>query len=356
METKNLLIQTAFLGDLLLSIPLIRSIRHNVKSPLALVCRRPFGQLFLDLQLVNEVYEVDKSSPAHSWGQVRTALKKQKWSTAWVPHQSFRTAWNVLHLDVNRRIGFRSPWNRFFFSSRIPRPLKFPDALRQLALVQNESWPESSAIQNLLRDSLAPSWAGIQTTPRIPSFASMDLSEEIDQFLKPRDELHLWKNIPKAPWLLAPGSQWATKRWGLEGYTEIAARLIKEGELVFLIGGSEDAPLGQKIKERVPGVESWIGRTSLSQLAVLMRLSKGLLCNDSGLMHMGSLCGLSTWAIFGPTTLELGYRPWQDRAQVIEHNLSCRPCGKHGHQVCPIGTHDCMKKVTANQVWASLKT
>ena len=55
--------------------------------------------------------------------------------------------------------------------------------------------------------------------------------------------------------------------------------------------------------------------------------------------------------IFGPTTLELGFRPWSNNSKIVQNsNLNCRPCGKHGHQVCPLGHHHCMINIKADSV------
>jgi heptosyltransferase II len=64
--------------------------------------------------------------------------------------------------------------------------------------------------------------------------------------------------------------------------------------------------------------------------------------------------GIPTVAVFGPTTLDLGYRPWQNRALVVQKDLECRPCGKHGAAKCPLGTHACMKTVRPPDVLTAI--
>jgi len=67
-------------------------------------------------------------------------------------------------------------------------------------------------------------------------------------------------------------------------------------------------------------------------------------------MHLGSTAGTPTVSIFGPTILEFGYRPWNARAEIVQIDLSCRPCGKHGAKKCPLGTHACMKGISSRVV------
>jgi heptosyltransferase-2 len=60
--------------------------------------------------------------------------------------------------------------------------------------------------------------------------------------------------------------------------------------------------------------------------------------------------------IYGPTVLEFGFRPWQDHVSVVEKlGLPCRPCGKHGHNKCPIKTHVCMKEISPHEVFERLQ-
>jgi heptosyltransferase-2 len=77
-------------------------------------------------------------------------------------------------------------------------------------------------------------------------------------------------------------------------------------------------------------------------------------CNDSGAQHLAGLVGTPTVSIFGPTVPQQGFVPWNPNVQLIENkNLKCRPCGKHGPESCPIGTHECMNSIKPDQVLSS---
>ena len=79
--------------------------------------------------------------------------------------------------------------------------------------------------------------------------------------------------------------------------------------------------------------------------------AKGLICNDSGAMHMASVLNRPTIAIFGPTVQELGYKPWNPSAVVVEEKrLLCCPCGQHGGHYCPINSHRCMSEIAVQEV------
>ncbi len=91
--------------------------------------------------------------------------------------------------------------------------------------------------------------------------------------------------------------------------------------------------------------------------SILMQRSQLVVSNDSGSQHLASLVETPLVSIFGPTVLSQGFGPWQNKAVVAQATgLTCRPCGRHGHDKCPIGTHVCMTSLTPDSVYqASLK-
>ena len=94
----------------------------------------------------------------------------------------------------------------------------------------------------------------------------------------------------------------------------------------------------------------------MGQLVDMFTQGTALVCNDSGAMHAAAAAGLPTVAVFGPTVLAQGFRPWQNQAMVVQRRLECRPCGKHGSDKCPIGTHACMEGIEAGEVLEALES
>lgn len=349
MEQKNLIIQTAFLGDLLLAIPLIKSVKaKDPQRKLVLFCRTGFGDFFLKTHLVDEVIEVDKKNKS-SFKEASKKLRSNTYQWVISPHESLRTAKLVGALKAEKKIGFKKWWNFLIFNQRIDKPIQMPDALRQLALakfLQPEFYKEFKRIQ---LNSVFQNNADYKDQQIIPEWASLKLNDLKNQRTKHNFDFF------KPTAILAPGSQWPTKRWGLEGFIKVADTLRANNFQVMLVGSLADKELTQKISTQVQNCIDLAGETTVYDLAVIMAKSQILITNDSGLMHLGSVAGLPTVAIFGPTTLALGYRPWQDHARVVEISLPCRPCGKHGHLKCPIGTHECMKAIPAERVLQELQ-
>lgn len=282
-----------------------------------------------------------------------------------------------------RKIGYRSPFDFLVFGERVKRPMHLPEALRQLALLQplDEQWEPRLAGYARLQTHAGgqfdlfkseygsesglvpvPEWAEM-SVPRLSRLRadfrknlliqSPLLSERAGALIA-RIGLGVASAAGKLA-CLAPGSVWPTKMWSAEGFTRVARELLFSGYRVVLMGAPDERGICEEIASRAPGAISIAGETSLFESAEILALADLLVCNDSGAMHMAAAAGVPTVAIFGPTVLDFGYRPWQDRARVVQAEVSCRPCGKHGAKSCPLGTHECMKKVSAESVLEAVR-
>lgn len=431
----NLIVQTAFIGDLLLSIPLIRNTKNLFpEDRLVLVCRKGFGAFFKDSGLVDDVIEIEKSNRG-SYLAALTALGKFSIRHVIVPHQSFRSANFVRHVRASgSKVGFRLWWNTLFFDKRVVRPMQYPDAIRQMSLL--------AALDSKFSETFSQDLAVVGENPReldtlvlrekIPSWASMRVEMSSDAIvgekIKPAEQ-------DKANWvrakqvradegvsearrlndhgadgvldasarrlnenklgtdafdrgvnegiggtnafdqsvnegtnqkfqsekqkrkvaLVAPGSVWPTKHWHRQGFIDVLKKLDTEGYLIQLIGTKDEIEVCQYISRHVPGAYNLAGRTTIAETIQLMSNATLLICNDSGAMHMAAAAGLPTVSIFGPTTLALGYRPWNDNAVVVQKSMSCRPCSAHGTKHCPLKTHACMQQISAGDVLGAIR-
>lgn len=368
---KILIIQTAFVGDLLLGIPLLRRLRSREPSAhITLYCRKGLGEYFLKSELVDEIVEVDKSSRA-SQSESANELRAQSWDWVICPHESFRSQMLVGSLKAKRKTGYKKWWNFRVFNERIIRPLGLPESLRQLALITANdpivrdglskfsphpdfrSFPELASLDS--RElGVVPEWAEMGV-PRLANLhsarGSSDVLKKVSTKVRELAETHkLVSNRGSGIVVLAPGSVWATKMWTEDGYLDSARELLKMGFRVVITGAKNEKDLAARIAQAAPGVIDLTGQTSLYESNELLALADLLICNDSGAMHMAAAAGLPSVAVFGPTTLALGYRPWQNQARIVQRNMSCRPCGTHGAKRCPLGHHNCMKSITAGDV------
>jgi heptosyltransferase-2 len=370
--SEILIIQTAFLGDLLLSFPLIKEIKRIYpKAKITVLCRYRLGAILLKSGLVSRVIEVNKSGRG-AWRDALQSLKNRRYDLALCPHESFRSSLIVFRLRsyIGVSIGFRHFWNSVFFSYRVDRAMELPESLRQLNLISildAEIKKRLSLFESQQTRSGGQSASGLLP---VPEWASMTLDRlfYIRDAFRGRGELGALSPSVKVlvkEWrldsrrrpiaALAPGSVWNTKKWLESRYRELAAKLVAQGYDVLVHGASDERAICESIAHDLPNVRVVAGKLALWESAEMLALSDIVVCNDSGAMHMAACANVPTVSIFGPTVLEFGYRPWNNRAVVVQTELACRPCGAHGPQKCPIGTHACMVDISTEKVYLAVE-
>ena len=368
---RYLVVQTAFVGDLLLATPLLRALRsRRPDGEIWLICRRGLGDFARRAGLADRVFEVDKSGKDSGWQRVRSECASASFEVVFSPHRSFRTAWFVRGLRARRKIGYRAWWNGFAFDERHDRAAALPDAMRQLALLSADDERLRAHLEAYAAGHAAGGLRGADDARRTlaleppPDWASM----EIDAFASARARrsepsagaraaataLAIRAGGSKQTLFIAPGSVWPTKRWAVERFAEVARVYGARGWNAVFFGALEERELCARAAAQAPGSRSAADlELPIFESCELLAMGDLLIANDSGAIHMAALSGLPTVAAFGPTTLDLGYRPWSASSAVAQIDLPCRPCGKHGSQRCPIGTHACMVDLPAADVIAS---
>jgi heptosyltransferase II len=313
------------------------------------VCRAGLGNLFLELNLVDEVIEVKKGHRG-SYLEAKNKLLRYDLELVVSAHQSIRTGLFVRSLKAKKSVGYKTALSFLFYDSCINYKKEFPDVLRQMALSESiDQYQKMQFFETDLVGKVAafPPELSISQKPKILShqIAWRRFAEQ-----KQIANLDLNKVI-----LVFPGSVWSTKRWISSGFVDISRKLIKKNYQIILMGSLNEKSLCEEIKNQVPGVLSLAGETSIFESCMLMARSVCVVANDSGAIHLAALCETTTVALFGPTVLAQGFRPWASRSFVAQlKDLKCRPCGPHGHHQCPLGTHECMKELSSEQVYQTV--
>ncbi len=151
---------------------------------------------------------------------------------------------------------------------------------------------------------------------------------------------------------IAPGARWATKRWPLERFAAVVAARRAGGERVLLVGDPPDrAAAGALAEPSDPGVRWFSG--GLPAVAAALGLTRGILANDSGLLHLAAAMGRPAVALFASTHPALGFAP-AGAGVVLCQELACQPCTLHGRDSCPLGHHACAQGIAVAQVEAAL--
>ena len=329
--------QTSFIGDSVLTTPLIKKTKKLFPDTKIVVITRPQTEdIFKPLPEVSEVILNDKrgwNKIAGVWKTAR-AIKKSGIDILLVPHRSFRSALVAWLSGVPIRIGFTSSEGWFLYTKTVPFSWMIHDAERNL-----------SFLQGIAKEQFGGEKLSMSFTP--------SAEENVARLLKDFN-LEGKKLVG-----VHAGSAWPTKCWPMEYFVELISKLQTElGVQVVLVGGGkQDTDLGEKICQLAKGhAASLCGKTSLADLMALMKHLSLFITNDSGPMHIATAFDVPTLAIFGPTTRELGFFPYGQGHRVMEvKNLECRPCALHGGKKCPLGHFKCMKDITPDEVFKNAK-
>lgn len=134
--------------------------------------------------------------------------------------------------------------------------------------------------------------------------------------------------------LLHPGATAPSRRWLPERFAAVGDRLAERGLDVLVTGSANEemvtaAVVGAMEKRAV----DLCGRTSLGALAALLETARLLVTNDTGPAHLAAALGVSTVTVFQAGELQRWAAPDRDRHVPVQAGVPCQPCS---HQVCPI--------------------
>jgi heptosyltransferase-2 len=322
LSSSTLVIQTAFLGDVVLTTPLLTAIAAH-HGPVDVVTTPVAAPLLETHPAVRQVIPYDKRRADRGWAGLRTLarrLKTEKYGRAYLPHRSLRTAALAFLARIPARIGFSGGWS-FLYTEARPKPRTGHETDRLLALADE-----------------APAVYPPQLRPT------------------PEDARAAAGLVEGAFVALAPGSIWGSKRWPY--YGELAARLAAQLPVV-VVGGPDDVGLGEEIVGAVGRAGgravNACGKLTLRQSAALIKRAALLVTNDSAPLHLASAVGTPIVALFGPTITEFGFGPVRAGDVALGLELQCRPCSSHGPLQCPLGHHRCMRDLTVEAVIAAIE-
>ncbi len=323
---KILVWQTAFLGDLILTTPLIHSLKNIYPNSEVHLLAKPFGKdVFKNNPYLDKLIVFDKKK--HSTIKLIKLLKEENYDIAISPHRSHRASYSLFLARIKKRIGFDRAGFSFLYTDLVEHKFDGTHEIdRNLKLL--------SKLKNFSENKLY-------------KFPEIFLDENEEDFYK---EFSLKS---KNYILVAPGSKWATKRWTIEGFKEIIDYLLSKGEIVALFGGTEDMDIAKNILKFFPETENLlnlVGKTSLRESFSIVKHAKLLISNDSAPVHMAVAFNTPVVDIYGPTIKDFGFYPYRNGIVVEVENLYCRPCGLHGHNKCPEGHFKCMKDLKPNKV------
>ncbi|RKY99653.1 MAG: hypothetical protein DRQ13_01905 [Ignavibacteriae bacterium] len=154
---------------------------------------------------------------------------------------------------------------------------------------------------------------------------------------------------------ICPGAKHYTKRWPKGYYIELGKLLESNNYEVVLLGGKDDLDLCDEIAKELSNPINLCNENDVMQTAADMMMCKAVYCNDSGLMHLAAAVNVPAIAFFGSTVREFGFFPYKSNSLVMERDeLQCRPCTHIGKKWCPQRHFSCMLEITPEDAIESL--
>jgi heptosyltransferase II len=324
--TASLVVQTSFLGDMVLTTPLLAYLAARGSADV--VCTPAAAALLANNPSVREVVRYDKRGTNRGiagFRELASVLRSRGYDAAYMAQGSSRSGALAFAARIPDRVGFSTSAGRLFYTTKIPLIENAHHAARLLSLGTRDVLAD--APRDTLRPHLYPGHAEREAVDRV-----LGTNAAGEQLVA-----------------LAPGSVWATKRWPY--YRELAYELRDDARIV-IVGGDADRALALEIVASTKGQAiDTTGQLSLLASAELIGRARALVTNDSAPLHLASAMNTPTIAVFGPTVPEFGFGPLSAVSEVVgERGLACRPCDRHGPQRCPLGHWRCMREITPERV------
>ena len=336
---------TAFLGDSVLTLPLIRVLKAAwPDAELDFYVRGGLASLYEAQPEISRVFSCDKRGKDKGLSAMFREGRgiAERAYDIWVDaHLSLRSSYMAWASRAPVRAGYaEAALSRFVFTRRVGRRFHELQEIERLLLLA-----EALDVPRAVLEDTSLHWPELVLPARAREEAQALLSV-----------------LPEGRTIgLHPGSVWPTKRWTPEGFAFILRRALSRGVNVVLLAGPGEEETAAKVRELAAvggNNERFLdlsGKTSLLSLAAVLGRLDDYVTNDSGPMHLAWAQHTPVTALFGPTVQALGFAPRGEQSSVLEADLPCRPCGLHGHKTCPKGHFDCMRRIDPEDVWCDVE-
>ncbi|WP_340694555.1 glycosyltransferase family 9 protein [Hydrogenobacter thermophilus] len=307
---RILIWQTAYLGDVILTTPLIRTLRENIPDAKISFVGRPFIMELLKGYDVN-LFPFNK-------GYLESLYITEKIASHNVvlsPHISARSAFILFFSRIPMRVGFDRSELSWLYTHKV-----------------KHSWNKHEVERNL--ELLKP--LGIKEGRWVRETKLFVFDQEV----KAVSEKF---SLPKEYIVLAPFSNFPLKEWYTDGWIEVARSL--KGYKV-LIGTEKDTQKALEIEKKVK-VINLTGKTSLRDLMAILSRAKLIISADSSPVHIANALGVPAISVYTSTSPVYGFYPRIGTFLLPE--TSCSPCSPNPKK-CRTGSYACLRAVKPEEV------
>ena len=341
---RILIIAPNWIGDAVMSQPLLAQLKASYPdSHIDVLASTWVAPIYRACTEIHQVIEAKLEHQKLQWGlrqQLAKQLQANQYQICFVLPNSLKSALIPWLANIPFRIGYRGELRFGLINFSLPNHSK----INRPPMVEHYL-----ALASLLNEEK------VQATKLSSSEPTLNVSEQAKQSLIAK--LTVAKINPQAISVFCPGAEYGiTKRWPTEHFAKLAQELLAKhlDHHIILLGSKSDHVLAKNIQLHIPtlsNIHNWCGNTSLDEAIALISLSKAVVSNDSGLMHIAAALKTPQVAIFGSSDPH-HTPPLSEKAKVIWLNLPCSPCYK---RECPLGHLKCLKDISPEQVFSAIK-
>jgi len=326
MTERILIVAPSWVGDAILSEPLVAVLREPLGEPIVDVLAPPWcAAVYARMRGIGRIVENPLGHGELGLGRRRALareIRARAYTHAFILPNSFKSALIPWFAGIPRRIGYAGEGRRALLTEtrRLDRTTspRLVDRFVALAVPMGRLIPTPPA------PVLVPNAANAAAAMRA---------------------LKLSTHRPIA--IFCPGAEYGpAKRWPAEHFIALARRLLEEGYVVWLLGSPNDQAAALPIAAAIPGVRDLTGRTDLGTAIDLLSLASVVVSNDSGLMHAAAAVGRPLVALFGSSSPDYT-PPLSPLAQIAKIDIACSPCFQ---RECPLGHFKCMRELDVEVV------
>ena len=308
---KFLIIQTAFIGDVVLSTALAESLALVENAEVHYVVRKGNESLLENNPNIQKVWVWNKQEKKiRNLFKLTRGIRKEKFDVVINLQRYASSGFITCFSGAKKKIGFsQNPWS-FCFDFKASHNLhsKMHEIERNASLIKE--WQVQLSMPKLYPTET--NWKRIETYTQLPYVC------------------------------VAPASVWFTKQWPIDQFRSLITELSKKFQ-VYVLGGKADHALCESLAQDLSNVSNLAGQLNFLESAALMQKASMNFVNDSGPLHFASAVNAPVTAFFCSTTPAFGFGPLSEKQLVWEakEKLICKPCGLHGKKQCPESHFKC---------------
>ncbi len=323
---KFLIIQTAFIGDVVLATSIAEKLHFYFPSAqIDFLVRKGNESLLQNNPCLHQVLVWNKKKNKNeNLFRLLKIIRKTKYDKVINLQRYFSTGFLTAFSGAKQTIGYIKNPLSFLFNKKVEHRLSVTQPVHEVERYND-------LIKNFTDDVL--------TKPVL--------------YPSPTDE-DLIRQYTLLPFVtMTPSSVWFTKKYPVEKWIDII-NSFNPLYVIYLLGGEDNVNESERIQSSAKNksVRILAGKLSFLQSAALMKYAVMNYVNDSAPLHFASAVNAPATAIFCSTVPSFGFTPLSDNSFIVETKqpLKCRPCGLHGYKACPLGHFKCAHTIETTQV------